>query len=351
MSKKIAKIVSDAKFLQVANTTIAVEENTDVVILSEELELFDTSISILDELENNAKWIKWLGDAKNGIYNVSFSFLRSFSNSPFESLLYRTQKKESDALKFGTLVHKVVLEYDDFLKNYIILPRETNMNSGVPTDGKIGTKEYAKYVAYAIQKGIKPENIVKLPDFKNAKLLREMFWSNNEIKTLINRIQKTEVEYKFSYWYNGNCFDIHCFIDAVLDNNCVFDIKNMQNLHNYENTIFYDKYLMQAVIYLLCVFLAEPNSYNEKENLERYKYAIERIPFQGEFYFIAANVKEGVVPPIKLSPEKLQLGINLLHETLDNLVTSVEWHERDKNVFRECRMPKKYVYGDAYVLY
>ena len=55
-------------------------------------------------------------------YPLSFSSIKNFATSPAHFIAYKNREQhETPAMRFGTAVHKAILEPFDFIKEYKVL--------------------------------------------------------------------------------------------------------------------------------------------------------------------------------------------------------------------------------------
>jgi len=282
------------------------------------IELFDTNCSVLENIDKNDGWENWLKKVKDeGVYDVSFTKLKQFDSSPLDLIRYISDKtdKTTPAMAFGKLVHCLVLEPKKFDSKYLVSIKKLDKR----------TIEYAPYLKIAKERGIAAENIICKDDYLKALVIRELFLKERTCKHIMTRIVETEKHFYFDYWYNEKCFSFHGYVDAVLDNGGICDLKTMSNVDNWRREIVKNRYDIQAVIYLLEYFLNDKTSSDNKLlGEERYNSAAQRVWNDGEYYFLLTD-NEGVKPSVKLSKTTLFDAVNKFHDILQKMIDCNDW--------------------------
>ena len=151
---------------------------------------------------------------------LSFSALAEFAKSPQHFINYKLgEKKETPSMKFGTLVHTLVLEPDSFDERYVIgtiKPPSTVqgqqfcsmvLDGHTPSDAfkanyKRGSSSstYEKYSPYIESvRGIKGRVIVSQGDYELATKLKTTVWNNPSSRHILDQVTETERDIKWTY--------------------------------------------------------------------------------------------------------------------------------------------------------
>lgn len=108
----------------------------------------------------------WNEEIKTSDYHidktaVNSSSLKMMLKSPlaFHNSFYGESKEPTEAMKFGTIAHLAILQGDEFLSRYIVMPEfESKTADGKPSDSK-NTKYYKEQVE-AWRLGLKPDSVI-----------------------------------------------------------------------------------------------------------------------------------------------------------------------------------------------
>lgn len=278
--------------------------------------------SILDEYEHNQRWVDYTMKLDEGIFELSASKLNAFDDSPFLLMDYITQKRETTkAMMLGRMRHKLILEYDLFFQEYLILPKDTKLNTLSSSEEFIGKIEFAQYEKLAISLGISEENIIGKSDFEDALLVKELLYKYPETEKILKRSVCSEKEINFEYSYNNYTFKFRGFIDKLLTNNAALELKNINNIKWWQNEIVDNNYLQQAIIYLIWIYLQDISDEDHllftKEEISQ-KASFNAVT-KGEFYFLI-TAKKSAMSPVKISAERLNFGLQQLHKNLDQII-------------------------------
>ena len=161
---------------------------------------------------------------------LSFSSLKAFDRSPLAFVHYKeAPRKETDAMRFGTLVHRAVLEperYQDTVTVY---------------DGRRGTNDYKQFVQENLHK-----DILTTKEAFNVRAIADSVLSHTHAGPLIR--QSTEFEKPFNLDMLG--IPHRGIIDAI-GPWFLIDLKTTNSVTHrmLQRTIYDWKYYLQAAIY------------------------------------------------------------------------------------------------------
>lgn len=168
---------------------------------------------------------------------LSFSSLKEFIRSPRHYVNYLTkERKQSEAMLFGAVCHKLILEPQDFEKEYIIEP-EFNKRTNQ------GKDDYAAFIAK-----ITEQNLTAIPAATYAKameLVGSLSYSNSQ--HYINQLTKKEERFDKVH---DTGLPICGYIDGVADTfNLEVKIVSSADTDDIIRDFYKMKYHMQAAIY------------------------------------------------------------------------------------------------------
>lgn len=156
----------------------------------------------LDEVlileDRQSKIDELISDLMSGVKTLSFSSLKAFKNSPSDFIDYCfREKKQTDAMLLGQLIHCLVLEPEQFNERYTVLDdaeKVAEIGGGNPR----ATKVYKEWKAIFMEtcKG----HVIPLKMFQQATIIAGNITHNKAAKKVLslcpNREQKIEWQYK-----------------------------------------------------------------------------------------------------------------------------------------------------------
>lgn len=182
-----------------------------------------------------------------GTMKLSYTALACFIDSPKDFADYKLQKKEpTKAMIYGSMVHCLVLEPDDFLNRYFPLDDEAicaQIGGAKPR----ATKKYKEWKA--LQQDIaNGKTIVSPQDYNHAKVVALNVRTNRASARILKLcpIKEQGIEWEYlNFWWRG-------FIDMQGDDD-IADLKTMPdaNRKKVDREIKSRKLYLQAVMYLL----------------------------------------------------------------------------------------------------
>jgi len=167
---------------------------------------------------------------------LSFSTFNSFFESPYHFIKYCEELTEpTDAMKFGSLCHALILEPDKVEEKYFIVPDYDRRT-------KAGKEAYETALIEAGDMELVRESV-----FAKAKEIKEKLFENKPAMSLLNQITETEkrIEFEFDGW------DWVGFVDGIGDD-IIVDLKKVADANPYavRSGFFRMGYHRQAFLYL-----------------------------------------------------------------------------------------------------
>lgn len=230
--------------------------------------IFDYS-ELLDYVEPKESEIKEVIDSLHrDDFTLSYSSISAFGISPRAFIAYKVrERKETDAMLLGTVVHCLILEPDIFAKRYVVGP---NVNAST-IEGKEAWAEFATERGVTIEKNEKGKyNMPKLEELKAAiksasglqvitgKMYEDAHFrarcavKNSAFQFVLSSITQTEVDTPegFTISVGPSNYRFKGRIDGQGEG-IRMDIKNVRSAqrHDAARAIQYSGMAMQAYIY------------------------------------------------------------------------------------------------------
>tara|TARA_R100001443_G_scaffold3277_2_gene10415 strand:+ start:13095 stop:13829 length:735 start_codon:yes stop_codon:yes gene_type:complete len=171
---------------------------------------------------------------------LSYSSLKSFSLSPAHFLAYKNkEKKETSAMLFGRLIHKLVLEEDLLLEDFAIF------------NGRRAGASWKEF-----QSDNSDKDIVKDVELDEAIRIKDSIYNHPKAEKLLKGL--TETEKYFKNEING--INFHGYIDGFCKD-YILDLKTTVSSepHKFNRDSWKLKYHLQAAIY--CAVTGVDNYY------------------------------------------------------------------------------------------
>jgi len=168
--------------------------------------------------------------SKDKYLPLSFSSLKAFSRSPLQFIEYKTNKKEpSFAMRYGTLVHRALLEPEKYSRTVTVFDGARRSNAW---------KEF--------QAENEGKDIVTAKEAMEIRLLCHRVEEHPYAGSMLKQCQKFEVPFEME-----QCGVPHRGIIDGLGSWFMLDLKTTQSVSHYslQRTIYDAKYYMQAAIY------------------------------------------------------------------------------------------------------
>ncbi len=233
--------------------------------------------------------------------SLSYSALSAFRKSPKDFIEYKFQeKKQTDAMAYGTMLHMLVLQPGEFENKYAVYDDADIIAS-------IGGAKPTATTRYKEDKAIfEAENegkiIVSLDDYKEASEVANNVKYNRASKSIIERCTEFEKYYEWDYMN----FKFRGVLDAKGEN-VIFDLKSCADAtpRIFQRDAIKMGYHLQAVLYH------------------------QAVKFEYPYYIIACD-KKGGVSVHKVTLELLEYGKreleNLMSE-FNRCILEDRWNE------------------------
>jgi hypothetical protein len=153
-------------------------------------------------IEGMSEWAAMVQKIENKETTLSFSSIKEFSKSPRHFMQYKLRKFEpTPAMQFGSMVHCLILEPDQFEERYYAIPK-------IDKRTKAGKLEYALAVDAAGSR-----EIVDGKEMEQAKRIADDLRKNDASRWVLDHTGETE---KAVEW-NDYGYDWRGFIDMDSD--------------------------------------------------------------------------------------------------------------------------------------
>jgi hypothetical protein len=230
-----------------------------------------------------------LHDILSGNKSLSYSSLKNFAESPEAFIQYcLKEKKQTDAMLFGSIVHCLVLEPMKFSERYFVLD-DAQIVSEIGGGNPRATKVYKEWKAIQLANNTGKE-MVKPEVFRQAEAIANNVSNNRASRAVLARCNKFEIPIEWEY----NNFKFRGFKDAE-GKNCMFDLKTMKSAEprKAQRDIIEMKYYLQAAMYLTGT--------------------VEKKP-----YYIIAVDKKGGVSVHKINDDLMEYGLQEYKKLVDS---------------------------------
>lgn len=224
----------------------------------------------------------------SGEGHLSFSSLKAFAESPSAFVEYKLARREpTDAMLFGSMLHCLVLEPQDFDNRYLCLDDSAICNS-IGGAKPRATKAYKEWKAIAMSEAGTRE-LVETDDYYAAKKIATNVRHNRASKKILDMCPEHEkpIDWEFkNFMFKG-------FIDGRGEK-AKLDIKTCPDAspRKFQRTIIEEKYYLQGAMY----------TYAEGQDV---------------LYYIIAVDRKGGVSVHKLHAQLLEQGMNEYNSLLD----------------------------------
>lgn len=181
---------------------------------------------------------------KNDYLPLSFSSLKAFNRSPLAFIEYKVgHKVETPAMRFGTLVHRAILEPEKYERTVAV------------TDHRRGTNAYRDFVEENQGK-----DILKTREAMDIRVIANRVLDHPFAGAMVKQCQKTELPFEIQ-----QCGVPHRGIIDGIGSWFLLDLKTTSDVshHALQRTIWQHKYYMQAAIYerAACLMGYDPEAY------------------------------------------------------------------------------------------
>ena len=193
--------------------------------------------------------------------HLSYSALSAFKKSPNHLLAYWNETfKATDAMKFGSLIHKLLLQPETFSYEFAVFEGKTRRG-----------KEWEAFSA--LNEG---KTIIKSQEVDDANKIIQNAMKNKVFSEMIQNA--TAVEKELNWSHKGVKFKGYADMISEYNNRkCVIDIKTTTDAgRRFERDLMYNDYKMQLAMYT--------ESFEDTE-MDAYVVAIEtKLPFNVQVY-------------------------------------------------------------------
>jgi hypothetical protein len=178
--------------------------------------------------------------------HLSYSSISAFKNSPRKFIDYKLGvKEETDSMLYGSMLHCLVLEPDDFFNRYHII-EDGNICNQIGGAKPRATKVYKEWYQAAVQEAGE-KIIVETNDYHAARIAADNVKHNRASAKILAMAEQRE---KPLDWEFKN-FKFKGFIDGDGEK-VIFDLKSCPDAspQKFQREIMQRGYYMQAAMYL-----------------------------------------------------------------------------------------------------
>lgn len=217
----------------------------------------DVSVELLKQLSKNGELCQPFAGISNEIYHrgpgISCSSLQNIlKTTPAHWKEQLKHPKQKEAYSFGTAFHSLILEPEEFAKNYIRLPdRMKNV-------AKRSALDKAKWAEFSMELMESGKLVIDDDDWESLHKMRDKLYSKKKISWLL----KNGVSELSCYWIDEESGELcKCRPDRIMNNQpVVVDLKMVghkakgtfksANKAKFKNALGDYGYYMQAAMYL-----------------------------------------------------------------------------------------------------
>lgn len=177
---------------------------------------------------------------------LSYSSLSCFKSSPKDFIDYKLKLRvETDAMVYGSMVHCLVLEPQDFENRYFCL-EDSEICSAIGGAKPRATNRYKEWYAGAIAEA-GDKIIVEADDYANAKIVAINVLNNRASRKVLNLCPEREKEIEWDFMN----FKFHGKIDGI-GPKAIFDLKTCADADNnkFQRDLINMGYYLQAAMYM-----------------------------------------------------------------------------------------------------
>src|SRR5690554_573026 len=140
----------------------------------------------------DSKYHEVIQKVVSGEMVYSYSSIREFLKSPLHFLQYKTgEKKTTDAMRRGVLIHKLLLEPDEFSNDYVIFEK--------PIPSATMAKNENKEAYQALEKANPDKRVISADELAEAKAVEQVARQNKTASEILDFMKRSEVNVKFEY--------------------------------------------------------------------------------------------------------------------------------------------------------
>lgn len=238
----------------------------------------------------------------NGETHLSYSSLKNFASSPKEFIEYRLrEKKQTDAMLYGSMLHCLVLQPEDFFNRYHTID-DTDIVNELIAGGAANaraTKKYKEWYIIEAAKGAGKE-VVDPQEYKHAKIVADNVIHNRASRKVLQMMSRRETGIEWSY----KNFKFKGFIDADDSKIVMADLKSIPDADPKKAywEIINNYHYLQAAMYI---------------------YGMAQNGVEIEDYYIIAVDKLGGVSVHELDHNLLEYGMKEYERLLDAFNTCI----------------------------
>jgi hypothetical protein len=186
--------------------------------------------------------------------HLSYSALKAFKDSPVDFIQYKfREKKQTDAMVFGLIVHCLILEPEEFDNRYAIM-EDADICAQIGGAKPRSTNAYKAWKEVYLME-IGDRTIVSLETYNVAKSIAVNVKHNRASAKILNMLSVKEKAVKWEY----KNFMFLGFLDGEGDK-LIVDVKTCKdaNPKKFQRDIISMSYYLQAAMYLTAVRVNKP---------------------------------------------------------------------------------------------
>lgn len=222
--------------------------------MSAELAELDEEVELVDIPDRNHRIDSLIKRLMAHETHLSYSALKAFKDSPTDFIQYKfREKKQTDAMMFGIVVHCLILEPQEFENRYVIM-EDFDICAQIGGAKPRATNAYKAWKELFLQEN-EGKEVISLDLYKIANSIAQNVKHNRASSKVLNQLTHREKgvdwEYK-NFMFKG-------FIDGEGDK-LLTDIKTCKdaNPKKFQRDIISMSYYLQAAMYLTAIGVNKP---------------------------------------------------------------------------------------------